>query len=94
VHGHRWEVRVTVSGGLDPKKGFVVDHGELAADVGAITAEFADRFLNVMLPGVLPTPEGLASYYHERLVLKWVRIVAIEVDMGPLVTTRTEWDVR
>lgn len=93
-HGHRWQISATVEGALHQKTVQVVDHGELQADLDTIADEFRHRDFNIMLPGVRPTPEGLATYIHERLVLKWPRIVEIGVHMGDESSVRVEWDVR
>lgn len=83
VHSHAWQVSVSVEGGLDPKKVYVVDHGELEEALRVVIDEFRDGDLNDMLPGVVTTPEGVALYIRERLVLQFPRIGAVTVDMGP-----------
>lgn len=93
-HGHRWTVTVTVGGTLDAQKVYVVDHHRLLAAVREVVDELRDHNLNDMLPGVRPTPEGLAIYFHERLALGVPRIVAVEVGMGDEIKTRVEWDLR
>ncbi len=93
-HGHAWTVEVTVEGGLDPKKIHVVDHGELAGDLFRVVEEFRDRDLNDMLPGVITTPEGLALYIRERLILEWPRIVEVVVSMGDWCRVRVLGDIR
>lgn len=94
AHGHRWTVSVTVEGTLDARKVYVVDHRAFLAALRAVVDELRDRSLNDMLPGVRPTPEGLAIYFHERLALVQPRIVAVSVGMGEGVQVRVEWDVR
>lgn len=93
-HGHRWTVSVTVEGGLDPQTMYVVDHHQLLGAVRGVVDELRDHSLNDMLPGVRSTPEGLAIYFHERLVLSFNRVVAIEVGMGDDIRSRVEWDLR
>jgi 6-pyruvoyl-tetrahydropterin synthase len=93
-HGHEWEVLVTVSGGLDPKKVYVVDHGALAHDLFVVVDEFRNRDLNDMLPGVITTPEGLGLYIRERLILDWPRIVMVEVRMSRWAATTITGDIR
>jgi 6-pyruvoyl-tetrahydropterin synthase len=94
THGHQWNVAVTVEGGLDPRKIWVVEHGELLSSLNRIVREFADRDLNDMLPGVVTTPEGLALYVRERMTLEWPRIVRIEVEMGPSIVIALEPEIR
>lgn len=82
-HGHRWAIIVAVTGGLDPKTMQVVDHGDLLSALRSVVDEVAGRNLNDMLPGVTTTPEGIATYMKERLVLDWPKISSIVVEMGP-----------
>lgn len=93
-HGHLWQVAVTVEGGLHPKQHQVVDHHAFLRDLEMIVNEIRDRNLNDMLQGVITTPEGVALYFRERLVLWWPRIVEVEVQMGPSIVVRVESDIR
>jgi len=93
-HGHAWEVDVSVDGGLDPKKLYVVDHGALADDLRVVVDEFRGRDLNDMLPGVVTTPEGLGLYIRERLILDWPRIVNVRVAMGDSTVITITGDIR
>lgn len=92
AHGHDWTVSATVQGGLDPKTSLVVDHGEFLAAVVRFTSQFADRNLDELLPWNA-TPEALATYIHEGLVMEYPNLVAVEVDNG-LAVARGEWDLR
>jgi 6-pyruvoyl-tetrahydropterin synthase len=94
THGHQWIVSVAVEGGLDPKKVYVVDHGSWQEALAAVVNELHDRDLNDMLPGVVTTPEGLALYIRERLILDWPRIVSVAVDMGGWAQAIAEGDIR
>lgn len=93
-HGHRWTITATVAGGLDPKKVLVVDHGDLRRALDRICDEVADRDLNVMLPGIVSTPEGIALYIAERLTLDWPGLTAIQVEMGESVTATITMESR
>lgn len=93
-HGHKWAIEVTVDGGLDPKKIQVIDHGALLSDLLALITIFASRDLNDMLEGVVTTPEGLAMYVREQLILEWPRITHVNVEMGPFVSVVVESEVR
>lgn len=94
AHGHKWAIEVTIDGGLDPKRIQVIDHGELLSDLLALTTAFASRDLNDMLEGVVTTPEGLALYVREQLVLKWPRITHVAIEMGPFVSVVVESEIR
>jgi 6-pyruvoyl-tetrahydropterin synthase len=93
-HAHRWTISVTTEGGLDPRKILVVDHGEFQAALDAIAGELRNRDLTDMLPGVTTTPEGLALYVQERLILNWPRLVEVAVAMGDTVSVRVESKIR
>lgn len=93
-HGHAWEVSVTVEGGLDPKTIQVVASDELRAALWVVIGELANRDLNDMLPGIVTTPEGLALYIRERLILDWPRIVNVTVKMGDWAEVSIEGDIR
>ena len=71
VHGHRWTVSVTVSGHYEARVGLSVDVPQLTTEFEAIMAELHLKPLNEMLPGVITTPHGLASWIMERLLLNW-----------------------
>lgn len=93
-HGHQWTIEATFSGNLDPKKVWLVDHGDFVAALTAIVDEFRDRDLNDMLPGIITTPEGLGLYVRERLILAWPRLAFIKVSMGPFVSITVESELR
>ena len=67
-HGHHWRVRVTVRGIYDPRDGRSYRINELDFDLGTIVAELEGKNLSKMMPGALPTPEGLGLWILERLV--------------------------
>lgn len=93
LHGHTWLASVTVEGPISPKNGMVVDHGALATALRVICAELDGRDLGVMLYAVVPVPEGIAGYIHERLLLEFPRIVAITVRADAMEAT-LEWTLR
>lgn len=93
LHGHLWEVEASVSGEVSPKTGMVVDCSELDKALTAILAEFDNRHLNDMLPGVHPTPEGVASYIRERLIMVFPSVTRMSVDIGRC-RAELEWSVR
>jgi len=72
LHGHSWRVRVIVRGDPDPET-----HNLVANDIdffdrlNALTEEIANRHLNDMLPGIIPSAQGVAGWYWERLSLHY-----------------------
>ena len=69
LHGHTWDVEVTVRGGALDDVGIVYDFKSLKDDLRAVLADYD----HVLLDGVAPfdtinaTAENLARVVHERL---------------------------
>lgn len=59
LHGHRWNIRITIFGEVDPITGMVVDF----KDVKGIIKELDHNFLNNIVEN--PTAENLALYLKE-----------------------------
>lgn len=93
LHGHDWTVEATVSTEALPPTGMVVDHAEFHAALMRVLVELEYRHLNDMLPGVPPTPEGVAAYVHERLLLAYPNLTSVAVGIGPYRAV-LEWTVR
>ena len=68
MHGHSYRIEVSVAGEVDPKLGWLVDFGEIAARVEPVLkAELDHRVLNDV-PGLEnPTSEILAAWLWKRL---------------------------
>ncbi len=79
IHGHSYEVTVTVQGDVDPATGWFMDYKEMSRVVRAVLDPLDHGFLNAM-PGLEnPTSEILAVWIWERLApglpgLKRVRV--------------------
>lgn len=80
LHGHRWRIAVTITGGIDPESGYMLKGDQLMEDVEQLCKELDDEDLALMVPGSPPTPEGLAYAVHERLAMRH-RIGEISVTM-------------
>jgi 6-pyruvoyl tetrahydropterin synthase/QueD family protein len=92
-HGHYWSVAVTVEGPIRIKTGSVTDVHDLRAALAAVVAELDHRDLTVMLPGVIATPEGVAVWVRERLLLAFPLIVTVTVGTEDYLAT-VEWPIR
>ena len=92
-HGHTWEVSVTVEAPVSPKTGSVVDTASLSVALATVVAELGHRNLDVMLPGVVSTPEGLAMWVRERLLLAYPNITCVTVSNGDY-TASVTWELR
>ena len=72
LHGHSFLVRVMVQGDPDPDIfNFVVDPKVFHERLDALVAELANRHLNEMMPGVIPSAQGIAIWFWERLALQY-----------------------
>ncbi len=71
LHGHRYQVDVTVAGDIDDPSGYVVDLKQLADVIKAEIVQHVDHHnLNTdvaWLEGRIPTAENLAVAFFERL---------------------------
>ena len=83
-HGHSWVVAVTCEGGLNPKTGSVVDHADLLGAISALAHEVDREDLNAMAPSIVTTPEGVALYLREQLILHFPGLTTVRVDMDDL----------
>lgn len=73
-HGHRWTVTATTE--------HIADLAPLRDQLLQIGDELRHRDLQKMLPGVDPTPAGLATYIRERLNLLAPSLITVTVANG------------
>ncbi len=71
LHGHRYQIEVTVAGQIDDPSGYVVDLKQLADLIKSEILQHVDHHtLNTdvtWLEGLIPTAENLAVAFFERL---------------------------
>jgi 7-cyano-7-deazaguanine synthase len=67
LHGHSYEVDVTVRGLVDPRQGFVMDHGDLVEIAGPVVRELDHQYLNEIPALECPTSEVIARWLWRRL---------------------------
>jgi 6-pyruvoyltetrahydropterin/6-carboxytetrahydropterin synthase len=66
LHGHRYRLRVTITGPVDPKTGMVMDFGALKRIVEERVLSVVDhRDLNGLLEN--PTAENMVVLFYEKL---------------------------
>lgn len=83
-HGHRWRVRVTVKGSFNTAKGISFDTLPLEKALDETIGEIRGRSLNAMLPAAAAvTPEGLGTWFLERLLPLFKQIVEVTVWLDP-----------
>jgi 6-pyruvoyltetrahydropterin/6-carboxytetrahydropterin synthase len=89
LHGHTWDVEVTVAGEKLDEVGIVYDFKSLKEDLNAVLAEYDHAYLNDVPPfdAITPTAENLARIIYERLadtVDRRVSVVEVAVWESPI----------
>ena len=89
LHGHTWDVEVTVAGERLDEIGIVYDFKALKADLSAVLESYDHAYLNEVEPfdGISPTAENLARVIYERMaqtVDPRVRVVEVGVWESPV----------
>ena len=67
LHGHTFIVRVTVSGPIDPRTGFVADFADIQAAWAPVRAALDHRNLNLVAGLENPTSENIARWIWRAL---------------------------
>jgi hypothetical protein len=91
--GHQWKVTATSIARFDLAQGrLAVSSEDLHAAVRDMIMPWWNRSLNDMLPGTNATPEGIAAYVLEHLLLEFPTLesVTVEASYGARVTARRE----
>lgn len=79
IHGHGYELVVTLRGPVDPEMGWLVDFGDIGAVVKPLVKELDHQLLND-LPGLEnPTAEALAMWVWDRVCDRLPHLVEVEV---------------
>ncbi|MDP2181144.1 MAG: 6-carboxytetrahydropterin synthase QueD, partial [Actinomycetota bacterium] len=84
LHGHTWDVEVTVGAEALDDIGIVYDFKDLKSDLAAALAPFDHAYLNEVPPfdEITPTAENLARVLYEALaarVSSHVRVIEVAV---------------
>ena len=67
LHGHSFQVRVTLDGPVDPTLGWVMDFADLKAACAPVIDALDHRYLNEIAGLENPTSEVVAAWLWERL---------------------------
>jgi 6-pyruvoyltetrahydropterin/6-carboxytetrahydropterin synthase len=79
LHGHSFQVRVTVDGAVGARTGWVMDFADLKAAFAPIHDALDHRYLNEIEGLENPTSEHLARWIWRRLVAGLPGLAEIEV---------------
>ena len=79
LHGHSFRVRVTVTGPVDQKLGWVIDFADVKRAFAPLDAMLDHRYLNEIEGLENPTSEVLAIWLWERLKPRLPMLSAVEV---------------
>ena len=80
MHGHSYQVRVTVEGEIDPAIGWLIDFAAVDAAVDPLVARLDHRVLNEIEGLDNPTSENLARWLWIRLVATLPGLAAVAVE--------------
>jgi 6-pyruvoyltetrahydropterin/6-carboxytetrahydropterin synthase len=83
LHGHSYQVRLTVTGAVDPHTGWVLDFGTVSAVVEPIRLQLDHRCLNDIDGLSNPTSENLACWLWQQLGAAIPGLHAVEVREMP-----------
>ena len=67
IHGHTYEVEVTLEGPVDPATGWLMDYGEITKAVQPVIDTLDHGFLNEVEGLSQPTSENLCWWMWDRL---------------------------
>jgi 6-pyruvoyltetrahydropterin/6-carboxytetrahydropterin synthase len=67
IHGHNYEVEITIRGDPDPKTGFVIDFWDLDKIVWPLIDRIDHRLLNDIVGLSNPTAEFIGVWFHTEL---------------------------
>jgi len=79
LHGHSFQVRVSVDGPVGERTGWVLDFAELKAAFRAVYDQLDHRYLNEVTGLENPTSENLARWIWRRLSPVLVGLSEVEV---------------
>jgi len=79
LHGHSFRVRVTVTGPVDPRLGWVIDFADVKTAFAPLRDALDHRYLNEVSGLENPTSEVLAAWIWERLQPALPALSAVEV---------------
>ncbi|HEY5547132.1 MAG TPA: 6-carboxytetrahydropterin synthase QueD [Gemmatimonadaceae bacterium] len=79
LHGHSFHMRVTVTGPVDPKLGWVIDFADVKKAFTLVGAALDHRYLNEIEGLENPTSEVLARWIWDRVKPSLPLLSAVEI---------------
>lgn len=79
LHGHSFHVRLTVTGPVDPRMGWVIDFAEVKQAFAPLHAALDHHYLNEIEGLENPTSEIIAQWIWKRLKPELAMLSAVEV---------------
>jgi 6-pyruvoyltetrahydropterin/6-carboxytetrahydropterin synthase len=79
VHGHSYAVRLTITGPVDERSGWVLDFYEITEAFEPLRAQLDHHFLNDIKGLENPTSEHLAGWIWDNLQPRLQMLAAVEV---------------
>jgi len=67
LHGHTYEIEVSLEGPVDPERGWLVDYGDITAAVKPVIKILDHQLLNEVEGLSQPTSENLCAWLWKRL---------------------------
>lgn len=84
LHGHSWKGTVIVRGGTlheeGPKKGMLVDYGDIKAAINPIVEGYLDHWHLNDTVSVNPTSENIARWVYKQLVGRLPGLAAVRIE--------------
>lgn len=83
MHGHSYEIEVTIEGEIDPELGWLMDFSTISEHVSPLISALDHQVLNE-LPGLdNPTTELLAVWLWDRLAPKLPELTELSISETP-----------
>ena len=79
MHGHSYEVIVSVRGELDRKKGWVMDYRDVGIPIKKIVSKLDHQVLNEIKGLENPTAENLCWYFWQKLEKQLPSLYCVEI---------------
>ena len=79
MHGHSFKIDVAVSGPVDPKKGYLIDYGDISVAWTSLDEQLDHHLLNEIDGLENPTSEMLAVWVWDRLKPQLPMLASITV---------------